>query len=875
MQKTKNLELNKPDYEDLADIAPINDNMEILDNEVHKNTTAISNLNINKADKTHNHNNGADLTNVNANTVDGKHASDLANYKIFDTFDDLLESTYEGLFYIDDNNITGISLKSGDASDVRLDGTAHFCNYVRLYYKDDKLYAKLDTYAEMVYLPGFSGKSNWWTHSEKEVNIDHNHYTYDINQTNISVSGNNHSISKSQNTLDSFINDIYTRLLKLESISINSEGKSTSDYSGYAWDSNKLNGKSYGNYVTNRVYHQALDLNNPSFDKAYITVTTDTSIIPNTTEGSSGYWHIMHFPFSNGCGTQLAMPFGTSKLYTRSSKNNIWSEWSDFTVSRYINSSVDWDTLTQTGIYHIKTTAGSNRPDTNHNGTLYVDNNVGTPYQIFIPDGETRAIYKRSIGSSNWIDMTTVFDYVIEIKNNSPQSTHYMRIANWRYTGYNRFIWQVLNNSDDSEYKKLIDYCTYQDFLTIGLPLSVDGDITANEGKFIGDGSGITNINYDNIVNKPEISANGGNADTVDGKHAIDLQNYNNLTNKPDSLKNPYSLTIQGNGTTLTNGTYDGSSYKTVNITPLVIGALPYTVVNNGDFNEMKTPGIYTMRSVSSNKPLDSGGYYGLIVLKSDNGDYIEQIAFKESGYQIYIRYYNSSGWSEWKQLNDYNNLINKPTSLKNPNSLNIQFNGATNISYDGSTAKTINITPSAIGATVKGELGLSAATFKGTSLDVDKTYKIAEYNYTHGYEYNGHTVDVTIYIIAKDDANVYTQCIKASCTFFNGRYGGNSQGSAKLVENVAYEIPNVSKDSCYPIKEVHFTSFNTGFIGFTPRCNYNDYSISVSINSSLLPNNNPAVEVYKSKNPNYPEAYELGSTQNYWTSLVIPTSVI
>ena len=40
------------------------------------------------------------------------------------------------------------------------------------------------------------------------------------------------------------------------------------------------------------------------------------------------------------------------------------------------------------------------------------------------------------------------------------------------------------------------------------------------------------------------------------------------------SLKNPYSLTIQGNGTTLTNGTYDGSAAKTVNITPASIGAL-------------------------------------------------------------------------------------------------------------------------------------------------------------------------------------------------------------------------------------------------------------------------------------------------------------
>lgn len=41
----------------------------------------------------------------------------------------------------------------------------------------------------------------------------------------------------------------------------------------------------------------------------------------------------------------------------------------------------------------------------------------------------------------------------------------------------------------------------------------------------------------------------------------------------PTSLKNPNSLIIQGNGTTLINGIYDGSEEKTINITPSSIGA--------------------------------------------------------------------------------------------------------------------------------------------------------------------------------------------------------------------------------------------------------------------------------------------------------------
>lgn len=39
------------------------------------------------------------------------------------------------------------------------------------------------------------------------------------------------------------------------------------------------------------------------------------------------------------------------------------------------------------------------------------------------------------------------------------------------------------------------------------------------------------------------------------------------------------------------------------------------------------------------------------------------------------------------------------PTSIKNPTSLSIQLNGGTATTYDGSTAKSINITPAAIGA--------------------------------------------------------------------------------------------------------------------------------------------------------------------------------
>ena len=46
-----------------------------------------------------------------------------------------------------------------------------------------------------------------------------------------------------------------------------------------------------------------------------------------------------------------------------------------------------------------------------------------------------------------------------------------------------------------------------------------------------------------------------------------------------------------------------------------------------------------------------------------------------------------------------YNDLSNKPTALKNPQALTISLNGTSQGDYDGSAAKSVNVTPAAIGA--------------------------------------------------------------------------------------------------------------------------------------------------------------------------------
>lgn len=70
-----------------------------------------------------------------------------------------------------------------------------------------------------------------------------------------------------------------------------------------------------------------------------------------------------------------------------------------------ITTATDFNTLTDTCIYHIKVSNNTNAPSSGH-GTLYVDYNVGTPYQIFVCDGSTIDSYKRWRTSGAWSGWT-------------------------------------------------------------------------------------------------------------------------------------------------------------------------------------------------------------------------------------------------------------------------------------------------------------------------------------------------------------------------------------------------------------------------------------------------------------------------------------
>ena len=81
----------------------------------------------------------------------------------------------------------------------------------------------------------------------------------------------------------------------------------------------------------------------------------------------------------------------------------------------------DFNTLTETGIYHIVITDALNTPASNH-GTLYVDATVGTKYQVFMSDIATNYMHKRRYDDTNkkWSGWTQLklTDTITGVQNN-------------------------------------------------------------------------------------------------------------------------------------------------------------------------------------------------------------------------------------------------------------------------------------------------------------------------------------------------------------------------------------------------------------------------------------------------------------------------
>lgn len=188
-----------------------------------------------------------------------------------------------------------------------------------------------------------------------------------------------------------------------------------------------------------------------------------------------------------------------------------------------------------------------------------------------------------------------------------------------------------------------------------------------------------------------------------------------NVDNTADSAKSVKYAASAGNATKATTA-----------------NALNVTELKSQNLDDVKTIGLYYGGGGSNavkNKPANVDAF-GLEVKKTAGG-YLVQVLTEgnTNATKTWIRQFNSSAWSAWGYYFDsvhkpswsdvtgkpsfakvatsgsYNDLSNKPTiptipgALKNPNALTISLNGTSQGAYDGSAAKSINITASSVGA--------------------------------------------------------------------------------------------------------------------------------------------------------------------------------
>ena len=269
-----------------------------------------------------------------------------------------------------------------------------------------------------------------------------------------------------------------------------------------------------------------------------------------------------------------------------------------------------------------------------------------------------------------------------------------------------------------------------------------------------------TSVPWSGVTGKPSTFTPSAHTHTIanvtglqtalDGKAASShTHTKSQITDFPTSIKNPTSVVIKLNGGT-TEGTnmftYDGSAAKSINITPAGIGAAASAhthaignvtglqsaldgkaasshthtkdqvglgnVDNTADSakNVAMATKLQTYKNDSTTETY--GTQYPLFAQWDSTGKIINMVC---TGYIVRVQsaatadsanavtWGNVSGkpstYMPSAHTHTKSQITDFPSSLKNPTSLSIQLNGGTATTYDGSTAKSINITPAGIGA--------------------------------------------------------------------------------------------------------------------------------------------------------------------------------
>ena len=327
--------------------------------------------------------------------------------------------------------------------------------------------------------------------------------------------------------------------------------------------------------------------------------------------------------------------------------------------------------------------------------------------------------------------------------------------------------------------------------VTNKLSISMNG---SNTIMFDGSGAVAIDITASKIGASPSVHNHDGvyqpigDYSEVGHKHTAE-----EVSGLPTSLPNPYALNIRLGSSTYT---YNGSSTKEVVITPSSIGAQPagdyadknhshteYSLTShnhdttysknghkhgNSDITDLDASKITS--GVIDIARLPAAALERLIEVENDdarfaltksevqNGDTVKVTETlkmyrvvndtklsTEEGYTVYVA--GRAAEVPWSGVTGKpstftpsvhthatSEITNFPSSMKNPYALSIQLNGGTANVYDGSSAKTLNITPASIGAQVAGSYALSNHNHSGVYAPVSHTHTIDQIGKLTGY---------------------------------------------------------------------------------------------------------------------------------------------
>ncbi|WP_234123441.1 pyocin knob domain-containing protein [Clostridium hydrogenum] len=148
-----------------------------------------------------------------------------------------------------------------------------------------------------------------------------------------------------------------------------------------------------------------------------------------TVSGESTAGYLLVEASSSNWVKQTYCTYTNSKIFVRTNNNGTWTSWkslassgdiptslpanggnadmvggkhaTDFMARTISSTTLDFNTVKTSGVYSVK--ANTNSPNPSYNGTLIVEFEVGTPYQLWCPDN-LNTVYKRNytVGSSTW-----------------------------------------------------------------------------------------------------------------------------------------------------------------------------------------------------------------------------------------------------------------------------------------------------------------------------------------------------------------------------------------------------------------------------------------------------------------------------------------